>query len=368
MSLGFPFDLPGPTALYVCLYLVTLALHVAFMSYVLAGSGYVAVAAVIAWSRGQASSEPVARVLRDWLPFGLGAAITAGVAPLLFLQILYKENFYTANLLLFHRWMAVVPVLIVGFYLLYLAKSEAVERWGRRAGATVAVAAFACFVFTAYSWTEMHLLALDPGAWPEFYAQGRMTYSSASLVPRVAMWLAGSAPIMAVIVGWQLWQKDEGSGAHIKLLAAIALAGILAAAGFAAWYRHTLDELASAALRAPAARVYLAVVAAGLVAQALAWAYALATARLPYRALIVTTMGAAAAILGTACAREILRMGMLAMDELLAVHARALESGGMAMFLAFLVINIGVIAWCFAIARRGLKQGEAGPGRDSTPR
>jgi hypothetical protein len=297
----------------------------------------------------------VARVLRDWLPFGLGAAITAGVAPLLFVQILYKENFYTANLLLFHRWMAVVPVLIVGFYLLYLAKSEAVERWGRRAGAALAVAAFACFVFTAYSWTEMHLLALDPGAWPELYARGRMVYSSDSLVPRTAMWLAGSAPIMAMIVGWQLWEKDESSGAHVKLLAAIALAGLVAAAVFAAWYGHTLDDLARAALRAPAARVYLAIVAAGMVAQALAWAYALTTARLPCRALIVTSMGAAVAILGTACAREILRMGMLATDGLLAMHARAAGSGGMAVFLAFLAINIGVIAWCFAIARRGLK-------------
>jgi hypothetical protein len=84
--------------------------------------------------------------------------------------------------------------------------------------------------------------------------------------------------------------------------------------------------------------------------------------------LIAASMSAAAAILGAACTREILRMGTLATDELLAVHARALKSGGLAVFLAFLVINIGVIAWCFAIVRRGLKQGETHPGQDSTPR
>jgi hypothetical protein len=216
--------------------------------------------------------------------------------------------------------------------------------------------AFACFAFTAYSWTEMHLLALDPGAWAPFYAQNRVMYSSDSLLPRTAMWLAGAVPVMAVIVGWQLWQSDQNNGAHVKTLAAIALAGILAAVGFAAWYRHTLDELARAALQTPAARLYLAVVAAALFAQVLVWAHALITARLSRRALLVASIAAALAILAAACAREILRMGMLATDRLLAVHARVAESGGMVVFLAFLVINLGVIAWCFTIARRGLQR------------
>ena len=48
-------------------------------------------------------SDPLAAPLRDWLPFVLSAAITAGIAPLLFVQILYQRAFYTANLLLFNR-------------------------------------------------------------------------------------------------------------------------------------------------------------------------------------------------------------------------------------------------------------------------
>src|SRR5665213_3159326 len=116
----FPFGLPWPTVFYLTLYLLTFILHQAFMHYVLAGSMYVAWATI--WpGRGPVplTEQPLAAVLRDWMPFLLSAAITAGVAPLLFIQIVYQHQFYTANLLLWWRWMIVVPVLIIAFYLLY---------------------------------------------------------------------------------------------------------------------------------------------------------------------------------------------------------------------------------------------------------
>ena len=80
-------------------------------------------------------------MIRSWIISASGcrscssAAITAGVAPLLFLQILYQREFYTANLLLFNRWMAILPVLIVGFYSLYLIKGDWLwqQRWPLRA-------------------------------------------------------------------------------------------------------------------------------------------------------------------------------------------------------------------------------------------
>ena len=70
------------------------------------------------------------KVVRDWLPAVLGLAITTGIAPLLFVQILYKRQFYTANLLLFNRFMLLLPALIVAYYMLYLVKSHALAGAG----------------------------------------------------------------------------------------------------------------------------------------------------------------------------------------------------------------------------------------------
>ena len=101
MDATFPFGLPTATAVYLTLYLLTLCIHIVFMNYVLAGSAYLAAAAVLHGK--SAEKTPVYAVLRDWMPFMLSGAITAGIAPLLFLQVLYVERFYTANLLLFYR-------------------------------------------------------------------------------------------------------------------------------------------------------------------------------------------------------------------------------------------------------------------------
>ena len=127
MDTLFPFGFPFATAFYLTIYLATLMVHIVFMNYVLAGSAYLAFDTVL---QGNGKSEnPIAALLRDWMPFMISAAITAGIAPLLFLQILYQQHFYTANLLLFYRWMVILPVMLVGFYLAYLLKSKLVRQW-----------------------------------------------------------------------------------------------------------------------------------------------------------------------------------------------------------------------------------------------
>lgn len=206
MDTLFPFGFPQPTAFYLTLYLLALVLHVVFMHYVLAGTACLA-AAVIFGRDGRLPNiaNPLAETLRDWMPFMLSAAITAGVGPLLFVQLLYATPFYTANLLLFLRWLLILPALIVGFYLLYLQKSKLVAGWPLWMRLLVGGGALVCFAFTAWSWTENHLLSLDSAAWPRQYASGSLFYASRETVPRLALWFAAAFPTLALILAWQRW-------------------------------------------------------------------------------------------------------------------------------------------------------------------
>src|SRR6185295_13781800 len=108
--------------LWLGLYVLTLALHAVFVGYVLIGAAYATVQALRGAMRPESktSDDPLAAQIRDYLPFMLGCGITAGVAPLLFLQLLYQRHFYSTNLVMGPRWGAVVPALIAGFYALYL--------------------------------------------------------------------------------------------------------------------------------------------------------------------------------------------------------------------------------------------------------
>lgn len=332
-------DLAPATQAYLVLYLGTLSLHVVLMSYVLAGSAVVALSTLLRGERAEALA-PIAATLRDWLPFALGAAITAGVAPLLFVQILYEQSFYTANLLLFHRWMAVVPVLMVGFYLLYLGKTETL---GERFRVLIAGGAFLCFAFTAYSWAENHLLSMDRAAWPAFYGEGSMFYKDVQLPVRVSMWIFGAAPIMACIVGWQLRRAGGGdrSVRPLAIIAVVGTAGALVAGALLPIDRgHVMNV----------ARLPVIVLAIALVAQLGAWGSMAARNQLSPRALIGASVALGVAVVSTAIARELIRLSVMAGPSLVESHTRSAAAGGTVVFAFFLVINAVLIGWCVKTA------------------
>jgi len=313
----WPFD-ASIESLWLALYLASFALHAVFVSYVAAGTAYALVAAL------RRRADPIAARARDWLPFMLGAGITAGVGPLLFLQLLHQRRFYTANLLLGPRWGAVVPALIVGFYALYLAKAS--ERW-RRLALAVGVA---CFGFVAWSWTEIHLVMQDDAAWQAMYGAGARFYLDAAVLPRLAVWLGAMLALFATVGAWQAAPVER------RRLAVLALAGLLVAGGSAAGiaFRGGFDPVHGWA--------YL--LAAAAIAAALGW---LMTARRPGGpGLAVATAATIAALVAGAIVREAPRLELVERARTTAAGA-----GGLPVFVATLAIGIAAITWVIRTVR-----------------
>ena len=300
----WPFE-ASTQSLWLGLYLATFALHAVFVSSVAIGSAYALV-----------RKDELAGKLRDWLPFMLGAGITAGVAPLLFLQLLYQRRFYTANLLLGPRWAAVVPALIVGFYALYLAKASV--RWCRPALGL----GLACFLFVAWSWTELHQLMLAEPAWRAMYAAGDRLYADASIVPRLGMWLGAMAALFALVA------------AHLapsRLVALIALKGLV------------LATVCALVIGWSDAHGWAYILVAAVAVAAGAWGVMLAT---PHRGLPIATGATAAALVAGAVVREAPRLAFLE-----PVHAEAAGAGGLPVFAITLAIGVAAIAWIVRTVR-----------------
>lgn len=372
MNTLFPFGFPAPTALYLTLYIVTLVIHVAFMNYVLAGTAWLAFSGIFLGSESRPRTDsPISLVLRDWMPFAVSAAITAGVAPLLFVQILYKENFYTANLLLFHRWMAIVPVLIAGFYLTYLYKSKAIAAWPAWTRIVVGLAMFGCFLFAALSWTENHLLALDRIIWPDLYASGSMIYRNYDIFPRLAMWTAGAFPTMATLVGWQLYATARQSKAQspgtekgpvlesfdlqspaVKTLALLGAVGLFFAGVFAVAYYHLLPKPVQDNVIGGLSLPYLLAAAVGALAQFAGWHFIFHRKKLTAGRLTLASTGCAVTLLGMTVIRETIRLSQIYIEKLYPQHAAAAEKGGLFVFLAFFALNAVLITWCLKLVRR----------------
>ncbi len=360
MDRTFPLGFPPATALYLTLYVCSLVAHVLFMSYVLAGSGYLAVVGIIAGGRTlDRQRGPAALALRDWLPFALGAAITAGVAPLLFVQVLYQRSFYTANLLLSPNWMALLAVLILGFYLLYLLKSTRIGRWPHIVRAVVGLGAFSCFLFTAFSWTRNHLLSLQCESWPDVYASGTFAYLEVGLAPRLATWITGSIPIMCVGVSWQLWATQRAGldllQAECRRISLLALCGLMLSAAGATLYYLTVADPVRAHMTGPLALPYLSAAAVGLLIQAVVWFGQWKTGEFAVKWLLLASAGMLASVVGTTVVREAIRLGSVDVEAFQRAHAQAAGAGGFYAFVVFLIVNAAVITLCLMLTKRGLR-------------
>ncbi|WP_020468860.1 hypothetical protein [Zavarzinella formosa] len=349
METVFPFGLPFATGFYLFFYVLTLVIHVAFMNYVLAGCGWIA---IVRPRAGNDTRSESTRILKDWLPLMLSGAITAGIAPLLFVQILYKREYYTANLLLFNRWMAILPILIVGFYSLYLLKSYWLKSRANWIIAVISSVPFVCVAFTGYSWTENHLLSVrDTNYWSEFYATRSQVYSESQLIPRLLVWAFGSIPTMCLILAWQHWYRGNGRPA---LLAKVALVGLLLVSGAAIGYHEVTSDTVNAAFVSTLAIPYFVIAILGLVLQVAGWVWLLRQKQFSFTGLVVTSVGLAFTLVGMTVCREAVRihtLGKERFESLYPVHEEAFGRGGFLVFLAFFVINAGLIGLCFWLVR-----------------
>lgn len=284
-----PWPLDSTGWPYVHLLTVTLAIHAMLVGYVLSGTAVALVAAV----RGRRG--PIATAALDWLPFSLGLAITAGVAPLLFTQLIHQHSFYSSNLVLGARHMAIVPVLIASFYGLYLAK--AIGTGPKLRGATLAVALLG-FAFVAWSWTDVTLLMQREDDWPALYARGAYSSEDSRVWLRWAMWMAAAVPSFALIA---VWQVDE-VGAR-RRIALVALAGVTATSVLALVWREALPPLSDRSIE----RALPYALAHGVlrVLEGCGWAAVIAKPHARARAgVVVATAGGAGAVLTGAVLRE----------------------------------------------------------------
>ena len=115
-----PLPQPGPSWAFRVLLLVTFFLHLVPMNLVLGGS-VVALVTRLGRHDGDGRAARVAAWFTKALPTLIAATVTFGVAPLLFLQVLYGRVFFSSAVLMAWPWLGVVPLLVIGYYASYRA-------------------------------------------------------------------------------------------------------------------------------------------------------------------------------------------------------------------------------------------------------
>jgi len=169
-----PIPLPAPTELLTFLLVVTFLLHLVPMNYVLGGS----LLMVLSYARARRAAGETARhhrrlieVLTRAFPATIAFTITLGVAPLLFVQVLYGPLFFTSSILMAWPWLGVIGLLLLGYYAAYWHAYQH-TRLGV-AASWVALAVALAFLVIAFLFVNNFGLLQNPEVWRPLYLSDR---------------------------------------------------------------------------------------------------------------------------------------------------------------------------------------------------
>jgi len=151
-----PAPVPAPLWLFKALLYATFFVHVVLMNLVLGGS----LLAAVYGFKGKEKHVDAAHGLAKMLPWAMPFAITFGVAPLLFVQVIYGPLFYAATIPMGVPFFLVIPVLITAYYMMYLY-SWRYETLGKKRP-WIALAVFFLLGYVGFTYSNVFTLMLDP--------------------------------------------------------------------------------------------------------------------------------------------------------------------------------------------------------------
>ncbi len=242
-----PMGLPAPPVLILGLTYLTFTLHLLAVNVTL-GSVLLTL-----WARRRTdpAHAGIARFLGTAAPLGFSYLVTFGIPPLLFVQLLYGQFFYSSSVLVGAFWIAVIPLLILAYAALYAHRLTRDRRPGPQ-GLVLAVAACAMLAI-GFLYVNNLTLAMTPVRWLEMYAAhpggGTLNLSEPTLLPRFLTFLSLSPAVAGLAVmmrgGWlrSRGRDDEGRAASALGVRAVLVGVGLEIVGLGAWLA-TLPEAA----------------------------------------------------------------------------------------------------------------------------
>ncbi len=201
-GIPLPDTLPlaAPVWLFWSLLLLTFFLHLLPMNFVLGGS----VLGAISWIRSRKDGANHHRAIANWLgksmPVAFAATVTFGVAPLLFVQVLYGRLLYTSSILMGWFWISLIDLLVLAYYGAYTVSFKARSR-------TLIASAVALFtLMVAFTFSNNMSLMLRPevfaGKYLESAAGTWLNLDDATVIPRYLHMVVGALAVAGIALAF----------------------------------------------------------------------------------------------------------------------------------------------------------------------
>jgi hypothetical protein len=201
-----PNPLPAPYWVFKLLLIVTFFLHIVAMNFLLGG-------AVLALAARWRSKNRVFVDVAKKLPVLLPATITLGVAPLLFVQVLYGQFFYASSIIVAWPWFLVLVALTVAYYGFYYVSFQNGQNPGK-SGSVMLFSVLLIFLI-GFIYSNNLTLSQTPARWgAKYFAQPagwNLNLSEATLIPRFLHFFTAAVAVgglLLVLIAFATWKRE----------------------------------------------------------------------------------------------------------------------------------------------------------------
>jgi len=168
---------------------VTFIIHILIMNVMLGA----AIIAFVHHLLGRSDKDSPSKTISKKLPFTIAFAVNFGVAPLLFIQVLYGQFLYTSSVLMAAFWLGVVGLVIIAYASAYYYDFRYDALGGMK---TVFIGlSVSCLLAVAFIFTNNMTLMLNPETWTGYFEKSggtMLNLGDPTLVPRFLHIVASS--------------------------------------------------------------------------------------------------------------------------------------------------------------------------------
>lgn len=193
-----PDSIPVSWGWFQFLLLLTFPLHLLAMNAMLGGLAI----GVVQHIRGGALPRELAHRIAVAMPLVIAFVVNFGVAPLLFVQVLYGQFMYSSSVLMGGFWILIVPILIIAYYGAYLYDFRFTKLGS--AGPLVAVVVFLLLVAIGFFYSNNMLLMALPERFGEYFSHRNgslLVFDHPEFWPRFLHMMLGSFAVGGLFVG-----------------------------------------------------------------------------------------------------------------------------------------------------------------------
>lgn len=350
-----PDTIPAAWGWFQFFLLVTFPLHLLAMNAMLGG--------LVIGIGLQVTNKPLANALSHKiaiaLPLVIAFAVNFGVAPLLFLQVLYGHFVYTSSILMGTFWLLVIPMLIIAYYGAYLYDFK-YQALGKTKGILIGLVVLLLLLVIGYFFSNNMLMMSKPEVFENYFAHRGGSFlvsGEVEFMPRYLHMIIGALAIgglSVAVLGRLILGKDDAELSNfaqdlgLRVFSWITLLNVLAGI----WYLLSIKR--------ETMRIFMGGDLLATIAFCLALFLVVCVLFTGFtKRLYATVAGAITLLYLMSFMRAWVRSDYLGSVFSLDTLTVSTQWSPLIFFVITLVMGVGVIAWMFrAVARERATQNE----------